>query len=68
MSHATTLATSEAAALGSAHALVIRRTFPAPPERLFAAWTRPELLRRWFGPGPIGVEEAVPDEFGRCQL
>lgn len=31
-------------------ALIIRRTFNAPRERVFAAWTTPELLRAWFGP------------------
>lgn len=30
--------------------LVVRRTIPATPERLFAAWTEPEQLRKWWGP------------------
>lgn len=31
-------------------ALIVRRTFAAPRERVFAAWTREELLRAWFVP------------------
>jgi uncharacterized protein YndB with AHSA1/START domain len=31
-------------------ALIVRRTFAAPRERVFAAWTRAELLRAWFTP------------------
>jgi uncharacterized protein YndB with AHSA1/START domain len=27
----------------------LRRTFPAPPDRVFAAWTRPELIKKWWG-------------------
>jgi uncharacterized protein YndB with AHSA1/START domain len=34
----------------AAPTLVIRRTFNAPRERVFAAFTSPELLRRWWGP------------------
>jgi uncharacterized protein YndB with AHSA1/START domain len=30
--------------------LVVRRTFAATPEKLFAAWTTPEQLRAWWGP------------------
>jgi uncharacterized protein YndB with AHSA1/START domain len=26
----------------------------APPERVYAAWTRPELLQKWFGPRENG--------------
>lgn len=31
--------------------LVITRVLPASRERVFAAWTTPELLRKWFCPG-----------------
>lgn len=30
--------------------LRIEHTFAAPRERVFAAWTQPELLARWFAP------------------
>jgi uncharacterized protein YndB with AHSA1/START domain len=29
--------------------LTIKRTLKAPAEKVFAAWTRPEALKRWFG-------------------
>jgi uncharacterized protein YndB with AHSA1/START domain len=32
-------------------ALVLRRTYHAPRERVFAAWTNPETAARFFGPG-----------------
>jgi uncharacterized protein YndB with AHSA1/START domain len=32
----------------SGQALVIERTFQAPAERVFAAWTSEEVMRRWF--------------------
>lgn len=32
--------------------LHLERLFDAPPERLFAAWTDPSLLRRWFAAEP----------------
>jgi uncharacterized protein YndB with AHSA1/START domain len=41
----------------TAPVLVIKRTFNAPRERVFAAFTTPELLRRWFG----GAETVVGD-------
>jgi len=31
--------------------IVITRLLSAPRERVFAAWTRPELMGRWFFPG-----------------
>lgn len=33
-----------------APSLTIKRTFKAPAEKVFAAWTQPEGLKRWFGP------------------
>jgi len=32
--------------------LVITRVIDAPPERVFQAWTDPELLKQWFAPLP----------------
>ena len=29
----------------------LRRRFDAPPERVFDAWTNPEVMRRWFAAG-----------------
>lgn len=29
-------------------ALVVKRTFTAPPERVFRAWTNPKFLTQWF--------------------
>lgn len=36
--------------------LVMRRTFDAPRERVFAAWTTPQLLARFLG----GPETTIP--------
>src|SRR5258705_6618823 len=35
--------------------LVITRTFNGPPRIVFDAWTRPELVRRWWAPAALGV-------------
>jgi len=32
--------------------LVLTRIIDAPREKLFAAWTQPELLKQWFAPLP----------------
>jgi len=32
--------------------LVLTRLIDAPPEKLYAAWTQPELLKQWFAPLP----------------
>ena len=39
----------------SGRELVITRTFNAPARTVFEAWTRPELLRRWWAPKTFGV-------------
>src|SRR6202453_4712194 len=35
--------------------LVVTRTFNAPARIVFEAWTRPELLKRWWAPKSLGV-------------
>jgi uncharacterized protein YndB with AHSA1/START domain len=44
---------------GPTAAVHVARTFPAPRERVFRAWTEPESVRRWFGSSlgpPVDVE------------
>jgi uncharacterized protein YndB with AHSA1/START domain len=35
--------------------LVVRRTFNGPARIVFQAWTKPELLKRWWAPKSTGV-------------
>lgn len=35
--------------------LVVTRTFNAPAHTVFEAWTRPELLQRWWAPASFGI-------------
>lgn len=49
MSHPTTVERK------SDRELVITRTFDAPARLVFEAWTRPELLRRWWVPPSFGM-------------
>jgi uncharacterized protein YndB with AHSA1/START domain len=35
--------------------IVIARTFDGPARIVFDAWTKPELLRRWWAPCSLGV-------------
>jgi uncharacterized protein YndB with AHSA1/START domain len=45
---------------GPVAALHVERTFAAPREQVFRAWTEPEAVRRWFGSsiGPAVSAEA----------
>jgi len=52
---------AQAAAALSKPSLTITRKLPAPPERCFRAWTDPEALKRWFGPGATEVLLAETD-------
>ncbi len=44
-----------------APSLTLVRRIKAPPAAVYAAWTRPELLARWFGPHHTRVEIAEAD-------
>ena len=46
----------------SATAVHVRRTIPAPPERVYRAWLDPELIGRWFAPSTFTVRKAEVDE------
>lgn len=49
MKHLTTVARE------SERELVVRRTFNGPAEIVFEAWTRPDLLKRWWLPASFGM-------------
>ena len=48
---------------GQAEALTLRleRAIPASPERVYAAWTQPELMNRWMSPRGLTVTDAEMD-------
>ena len=41
--------------------LVLTRLFDAPPEKVFRAWTEPELIKQWFAPLPWTTPRAETD-------
>lgn len=42
----------EAQMVKSETALEMKRVFNAPADRLFQAWTEPEMMDKWYHPGP----------------
>jgi uncharacterized protein YndB with AHSA1/START domain len=56
------MATRPANPVGDKPSLRITRTYPVPPEKVWRAWTDPQALSRWFGPGePDSVTRADMD-------
>ncbi|WP_288428835.1 SRPBCC family protein [uncultured Agrobacterium sp.] len=43
------------------HELVLMREIDAPREKIFRAWTDPELMKEWFCPKPWAVSHAELD-------
>ena len=41
--------------------LTVKRRFKASPAKVFAAWTDPEKMKRWMGPGEIIAARAEVD-------
>ena len=48
--------------------LVLERTIAVSPERVWAAWTEPELLMQWFTPAPWKTVAAELDRAPRRPL
>ncbi|MDA8110564.1 MAG: SRPBCC domain-containing protein [Betaproteobacteria bacterium] len=51
--------------------LVIERRYPATPEKVWRAWTDPQALRRWFGPGegePVSAADVDLRVGGRYRI
>jgi uncharacterized protein YndB with AHSA1/START domain len=52
----------EQAGLAESPSLTLERFYPVPPAKVWRAWTDPEALKRWWGPGgPQGVAIAELD-------
>ena len=41
--------------------LTLKRPFNATPEKIFSAWTDPEKIAQWWGPGEINTIHAEAD-------
>ena len=41
--------------------LTIKRRLNAPPAKVYAAWTDPQMIARWFGPAGVESVEAKTD-------
>jgi uncharacterized protein YndB with AHSA1/START domain len=41
--------------------LTLKRQLKAKPDKVYAAWTDPEKILKWFGPDKIGVLSAEAD-------
>ena len=42
----------EQAKLAEKPSLLLDRFYPVAPEKVWRAWTDPEAIKRWWGPGP----------------
>lgn len=43
------------------HTITFRRSFAAPPEEVFAAWTEPERIEQWWDPSGTPLAECTVD-------
>jgi uncharacterized protein YndB with AHSA1/START domain len=41
--------------------VVVRRTFPVPPEEAWRAWSEPDLVKQWWGPNGFSCPMADVD-------
>jgi uncharacterized protein YndB with AHSA1/START domain len=50
-----------ATATAAKPSLTIKRRLKAPPAKVYAAWTDPEKVKGWMGPGEVKAKSAVSD-------
>ncbi len=51
--------------------LILKRFYPVAPEKVWRAWTEPQALKRWFGPGgndPVSSVELDLRAGGRYRI
>lgn len=53
--------TSNTQATEANRELVLNRIIDAPPDKVYKAWTTPELLKQWFAPKPWTTSSAALD-------
>ena len=58
------------ASLTTKPSLTLKRHFNASPEKIYAAWTDPEEILKWFGPGdgPVTLAETDLRSGGRYAI
>ena len=49
------------ARLAERPSLTLKRRLDAPPQKVYAAWTDPKKILKWFGPDSGPVKDAVAD-------
>ena len=52
---------SAQAKLAAKPSLTLKRRLNAPPQKVYAAWTDPQKILRWFGPDKGQVNDAETD-------
>jgi uncharacterized protein YndB with AHSA1/START domain len=58
---ATKSSTAAAAGPVTRPSLTIKRRLNAPPEKVYAAWTNPQKMTRWFGPANARIGSVQAD-------
>lgn len=61
----------EQAGLAEKPFLFLTRTYPVAPEKVWRAWTEPEAIKRWWGPGandPVALAELDVRAGGRFRI
>ena len=61
----------EQARLKEKPSLALARSYPVPPQKVWRAWTDPQAIKRWWGPGgndPVSLAELDVRVGGRFRI